>query len=252
MHQYPPIGGQYPPVGGQYPPVGGQYPPVGGQYPPVGGQYPPVGGQYPPQQGMQPPQQYPPQQGLLPPNQPPQTFQGWFTIYYNLIQPHEMLEISSWFQSIDRDRSGSITANEIQHCTFGSVPLGFEVAQKLVRVFDKDKSGSIDFYEYAAMHKFLALMQGAFFAGDVNRSGRLDAREIHIALGVGRITVGFPAVQSLFTFYNKDGYGCQFSDFLKLCTHIARAKSVFEWEDVQRRGVLTVDFDKFLQMTGGL
>eukprot|EP01091_Cochliopodium_minus_P019845 TRINITY_DN846_c0_g1_i1.p1 TRINITY_DN846_c0_g1~~TRINITY_DN846_c0_g1_i1.p1 ORF type:complete len:144 (-),score=39.69 TRINITY_DN846_c0_g1_i1:319-750(-) len=137
-----------------------QYPPIQGQYPPQQ-QYPPIQQQYPPQQqGFQPPPQFQPQQGM---QVPPQSFQGWFTVYYNLIQPHEMLEITSWFQSIDRDRSGSITANEIQHCTFGQLPLGFEVAQKLVRVFDKDKSGTIDFYEYAAMHKFLALMQGAFF-----------------------------------------------------------------------------------------
>ena len=163
-----------------------------------------------------------------------------------------MLEISSWFQAIDKTRRGSITANEIQQCTFGGVPLGFEVAQKLVRVFDKDRSGQIDFYEYAAMHKFLALMQQAFFAGDLKRSGRLDAREIHIALGVGAMTVSLPAVESLYTYYNKDGFGCSFPDFLKMVTHIARAKSVFEWEDTGRTGTIAINFEKFLQMSGGI
>jgi len=235
-----PIGGSYPPMGA--PPVGGAYgmaPPTVG-YPPVGA--PPLGGSY----GMAPPQ------GGFAPQGPPSSFQGWFTVYYNMIQPHELLEITSWFQAIDKDRSGRISAQEIQSCTFGGIPLGFDLAQKLVRVFDVRRTGQIDFYEYAAMHKFLALMQQAFFAGDLKRNGRLDAREIHIALGVGHMTISYPAIESLYNFYNKDGYGCTFQDFLKMCTHIARAKSVFEWEDVGKTGTIAINFEKFLQMTGGL
>jgi len=163
-----------------------------------------------------------------------------------------MLEISSWFNAIDKNRNTFITATEIQSCTFGGTPLGFDVAQKLVRVFDKDRSGRIDFYEYAAMHKFLAVMQQAFFAGDIKRNGKLDSREIHIALGVGQMTISYPAVESLYTYFNKDGYGCSFPDFLRMCTHIARAKSVFEWEDTNRTGTIAINFEKFLQMTGGL
>lgn len=121
-------------------------------------------------------------------------------MYYQMMQPHEVLEATAWFGAIDRDRSGHITANELQQCTFANVPLGFDTAAKLIRVFDKNYSGHIDVYEYCAMHKFLSIMQNAFFAGDRDRSGRLDAIEIHTALGVGQLTVALPAVQAL---YNK-------------------------------------------------
>ncbi len=208
----------------------------------------------------------PPPQGML---RPPATFNGWFTMYYNMMQPHEVMEAQgetgslhtvlkwfllaastgsglaqrvlharmartfgreakrmrwgllcalsrfahfalpspAWFAAIDRDRSGSITANEIQQCTFANVPLGFDTAAKLVRVFDKNCTGNIDFFEYAAMHKFLSIMQHAFFSGDRDRTGRLDAVEIHTALGVGQLQVAFPAVQALYNKYNRDGYG---------------------------------------------
>ncbi len=59
-------------------------------------------------------------------------------------------------------------------------------------------------------------MQHAFFAGDRDRSGRLDANEIHVALGVGQMQTPFPAVQVLFNKYNRDGFGCTFGDFLQV------------------------------------
>jgi Ca2+-binding EF-hand superfamily protein len=54
-----------------------------------------------------------------------------------MMLPHERQEAQAWFAAIDRDRSGSITANEIAACTFANTPLGWDTASKLVRVFDK-------------------------------------------------------------------------------------------------------------------
>lgn len=112
--------------------------------------------------------------------------------------------------------------------------------------------GHIDFYEYAAMHKFLSIMQHAFFTGDRDRTGRLDAHEIHTALAVGQLTVAFPAVQALYNKYNRDGYGVAFGDFLQLCAHIAQAKSIYMWEMQAQgnRGTITVNWDRFVEMTG--
>lgn len=147
-----------------------------------------------------------------------------------------MYEIQAWFRSVDRDGSGTITANEIagstsslfSFCclkrsfnstlsvTFNGVPLGLDVASKLVRVFDRDGNRHIgvnalvhslhgmavltffwpDFYEYAAMHKFLASLQAAFFAADSNRSGTIDANEIYNALTRAGFQVRLPAFPS--------------------------------------------------------
>lgn len=43
--------------------------------------------------------------------------------------------------------------------TFGGQPLGYTVASKLIQVFDEDRNGTIDFNEYAAMHKFIGNMR---------------------------------------------------------------------------------------------
>jgi hypothetical protein len=104
------------------------------------------------------------------------------------------------------------------------------------------------------MHKFLALMQQAFFAGDRDRSGFLDLNEIHIALGAALLQVPLPVVQSLFSKYNRNPRGLDFAQFLEIGCHIALSKSLFHWENTAQggRGVITVDLNKFMEMTGRL
>jgi len=163
---------------------------------------------------------------------------------------NELYEIQAWFTSVDLDRSGTITANELAAITFNGVPLGPLVATKLVQVFDKDRSGSIVFYEYAAMHKFLSTLQTSFFASDTDRSGRIDAREIHAALAKTGLQVGLPAVQCLMTKYDKSGYGLIFQDFLLLCATIAQGRSLFQWRDTSRTGQISINLDQLLELVG--
>ncbi len=71
--------------------------------------FPAVYGAPQPQYGMAPPAQYP-QAGLAP---PPKIANAWYASYFTGMAPHERAEAQAWFQAIDRDRSGHITANEI-------------------------------------------------------------------------------------------------------------------------------------------
>merc|ERR1712232_311311 len=69
--------------------------------------------------------------------------------------------------------------------------ISMAIAIKLVKVFDKDRSGTIDFIEYASMHQFITLMQKSFTQADRDRNGSLDAHEIHAALQSSGFTIGF-------------------------------------------------------------
>lgn len=273
QQQYPsqPVQGQ-PPTGGVQPQQwGGQQPPAAGQWgqPAAGGPpqqwgqpQPATGGGQPPQQpgtgypgqagaGGPPPQgqQQPPGSYQPPPTQPPSNFQGWYTQYYHQISPQEMQQVRQWFMSMDRDRSGSISANELANVAIGGVPIGFETAVKLIRVFDVDKNGTIDFYEYGALHKFLLSMQALFQQQDRDRNGRLDANEIGAALSAGGFRLGPVATQSMFRKYNKSGYGISTVEFLGLVAHVAQVKSLFEWRDKQKTGQVTLDMDSLLEIT---
>merc|ERR1712100_361625 len=144
---------------------------------------------------------------------------AWYNQYYQQIQQQELQKLQAWFTSVDADRSGSITAHELQKVTFGGFPLTMAIAIKLVKVFDKDRSGTIDFIEYASMHQFITLMQKSFTQADRDRNGSL--------------AINFP-------------------QFLQMGADITLLKSKFEWSDSDRDGVIHVNFTQLLEICADL
>jgi len=177
---------------------------------------------------------------------------AWYAHYYKQIQQAELQKLQAWFTSVDTDRSGSITAQELQRLTFGGFPLGMEVAIKLVKVFDKDRSGTIEFYEYASMHQFITLMQRAFTNADRDRSGTLDAREIHQALQSSGFTIGMGPTQLFFARVARGANSIRFPQFLQLGADIALLKSKFEWADTSKRGIININFTQLLEICADL
>jgi Ca2+-binding EF-hand superfamily protein len=85
---------------------------------------------------------------------------------------------------VDKDRSGTITAQELAQVQFGGKPLGVEAATKFIKVFDRDRSMNVDFNEYAALHAMLEKLSNAFYQADVERAGSLDSRQLFNSLNV--------------------------------------------------------------------
>ena len=116
--------------------------------------------------------------------------------------------------------------------------MGFLIAKKLVKVFDKDKNGCIDFAEYITLHKFIKAMQNVFnqtdrvffvfltfnhrFANmEQNRSGTLDSSEIAEALTGAGFSLNLQSVAALFHRQNKTNTGVDFPHFLEMAADIA-------------------------------
>jgi len=137
--------------------------------------------------------------------------------------------------------------------TFDRTPLGIEVARKLVQVFDKDRNGKIDFVEYASMHKFISHMRQAFIAADTDRSGRIEAREILQALsGAGFSYLSMGSIQELLRKFDKSKKGLDWREFLLMAAHIANVRSVFQWNDSQKKGVITLTEDQLTHISAYL
>eukprot|EP01118_Nematostelium_gracile_P014401 TRINITY_DN559_c0_g1_i2.p1 TRINITY_DN559_c0_g1~~TRINITY_DN559_c0_g1_i2.p1 ORF type:complete len:403 (+),score=169.07 TRINITY_DN559_c0_g1_i2:112-1320(+) len=246
--------GQFGQPGGQQ---GGQFGQQGnqpGQYGQPGGQFGQQPGQFG-QQGGQPGQYGQPggqqggqfsQQG----GQPGQQQSNWGAQMYNQINPQEMGLYQAWFQSVDTDHSGNITAQELAGLTLAGKPLGLPAAKKLIKVFDKNYSGSIDFQEYASLHQFLNKMMGAFYQADTDRSGQLEAGEILQALQSAGFQLSLQTVQGVTSkFVTGTNKGVNFEQFLQVCAHLATVRSIFEWNDTAKTGKVTLTYDQLSHIT---
>jgi Ca2+-binding EF-hand superfamily protein len=170
---------------------------------------------------------------------------AWYSSYYNQNTPQQINELQTWFNAVDKDHSGTISAQELASQPFAGQPLGYNTATKLINIFDKDFSGQLDFVEYASLHQFLLRMQNAFYTADRDRSGYLDDREIFEALQASGFQLSYPTVKEVCSRFDYiPGRGLSIFSYLQVCIHLARLRSIFEWNDVQRRGTVTLTYDQ--------
>lgn len=146
---------------------------------------------------------------------------------------------------MNRDRSGTIEAHELATLAIDNVPLGFPAAVKLIKVFDKDRNGRIDFWEYCTLHKFILTVRNAFFIADADRSGRLQAQEIFSALQQSGFNyLSYNTIVEYLHKYDPQKIGLSYHDYLMLAAQIAHTRSIFEWNDTDKDGLVTFNLDQ--------
>jgi Ca2+-binding EF-hand superfamily protein len=257
MYNYPPQQGAYPP------PQQGAYPPQGYGAPPQA--YPPQG--YP-QQGYapQPPQGYPPQpQGY---GQPPQQQQyappqwgapapggygapqgyGQPQMGFQPPQPNVAADPArAWFDAVDQNRSGKIDVKELQAAlSTGGFQFNHAVAERILRMFDKDNSGQLSFMEFKQAHQFVKQMSDGFKARDRDGSGVLEGPEVRAALAASGYQLQEGTFQLMMKKYDREQVGgLRFDDYVGLSVQLGTVRNVFAFYDRQRAGQVTFNFDTF-------
>ncbi|KAL6040870.1 Programmed cell death protein 6 [Balamuthia mandrillaris] len=166
---------------------------------------------------------------------------GWGQNYYNMLQAQELSQLQAWFNSVDTDRSGLISASELARQSWGGNRFGEQTAKLLIRVFDRQKRGEINFQEYAQLHKFVMSMVQAFQSFDTRRTGALDANAINQALNKGGFRFSAETINILVKKYSGDRGLLSFENFIQLCAFLGQVKSTFEWSDSDRDGSVAVD-----------
>ena len=276
--------GQYPPQQGQYPPQQGMgmggYPPQQGQYPPQQGQgYPPMQQGYPqggfPNQGYPQGQQFGGKQGKegkkgkmkkdksgkkgkggvgIKGNVGGKRMQGqgnqWYSAYYNQLSPQELQQVQQWFTSVDLDRSGSITSYEMAAGVFpGNLKLPQPTCAKLIHVFDTDFSGTITFYEYAALYRFVQQTQQSFYYCDRDRSGTLDPMELQTALQQAGLQVAESDLRPFLKKLQKQNAAhVTLPSYVVLCVQLAHTKALFAKLDTMKKGTITLGYNQFIKI----
>ncbi|KAJ8488108.1 hypothetical protein ONZ45_g14088 [Pleurotus djamor] len=208
-------------------PPGGGYGGGGGYGPPGGG----YGG------GFQPP----PAQGP-PPGADPQLWQ--------------------WFSAVDTDRSGHITAAELEKALINGdwTPFDLDTVKLLMSIFDTDRSGTIGFNEFSGLWKYIKDWQGVFRHFDRDRSGSIDGQELQAALAqfgynlspqlLDLVQKKYDVKASGVAGYRQAQPGISFDRFVRACVVIKQLTESFQRLDDNRDGWVQINYDQF--MSGAL
>ncbi|PAV23132.1 EF-hand [Pyrrhoderma noxium] len=174
-------------------------------------------------------------------------------------------QLWQWFSSVDADRSGAITAQELQQCLINGdwSPFDLDTVKLLMSIFDTDRSGTIGFNEFAGLWKYIKDWQGVFRHFDQDRSGSIDGRELENALRQFGYNLSPQLMHLLLAKYDvvatapvgRHGGGAPpgitFDRFVRACVVIKQLTESFQRLDTDRRGVIQLNYDQLDSESAG-
>ncbi|CAK9825873.1 Programmed cell death protein 6 [Anthophora retusa] len=178
------------------------------------------------------------------------------------------------FQRVDQDRSGSITADELQQALSNGTWTPFNpetVRLMIVRfigagmfdidkndpgssgMFDKNQKGTVSFEEFGALWKYVTDWQNCFRSFDRDNSGNIDRNELKTALTNFGYRLSDQIIDTLIRKYDRAGRGTiYFDDFIQCCVVLYTLTSAFRQLDTDLDGVITIHYEQFLGMVFNL
>lgn len=157
----------------------------------------------------------------------------------------------TWFQSVDANHSGKITAQELNQALLNNNWSHFnaETCRLLIGMFDQDKDGTINVHEFSALWRYIQEWRTCFDRFDKDRSGNIDSNELQQALhSFGyQLSMEFCRVCTR-GFDRSDKNTMKFDDFIQCCVMLKSLTERFKKMDTNRSGIVTVSYEQFLDM----
>ncbi|KAG6015604.1 hypothetical protein E4U43_005041 [Claviceps pusilla] len=153
------------------------------------------------------------------------------------------------FRAVDKDGTGQLSERELSTALVNGDWTAFDIqtVRMMIRMFDTDRNGTINFDEFCGLWSFLASWRTLFDRFDVDRSGNISLQEFTDALIAFRYRLSPAFVELLFRTYDKRGEGVMSFDlFVQSCISLKRMTDVFKKYDADRDGFITLSFEDFL------
>ena len=165
----------------------------------------------------------------------------------------KIAELRSWFNGIDSDKSGQITAAELGRAQFAGKTLAADTCAKLLNIFDTDGSGHLGFFEFSALHQFVSSAISAFYMFDADGSGKLSQREVQQALhqsGFVFMEHTMEALYKKFQAVKSLAAAGQLSidDYLKMTAYLGQIRSTFFAQDSDHDGIVQFNMESLVQL----
>ncbi|KAF9494146.1 EF-hand [Pleurotus eryngii] len=165
-------------------------------------------------------------------------------------------QLWQWFSSVDTDRSGHISAQELERALINGdwTPFDLDTVKLLMSIFDTDRSGTIGFNEFAGLWKYIKDWQGVFRHFDRDRSGSIDGQELHAALSQFGYNLSPQILDQVQRKYasgvvrpGQPQPGISFDRFVRACVVIKQLTESFQRLDTQRSGWVQMSYEQFMQ-----
>eukprot|EP01025_Chloroclados_australasicus_P006662 TRINITY_DN1212_c0_g1_i1.p1 TRINITY_DN1212_c0_g1~~TRINITY_DN1212_c0_g1_i1.p1 ORF type:complete len:170 (-),score=15.68 TRINITY_DN1212_c0_g1_i1:279-788(-) len=155
------------------------------------------------------------------------------------------------FQIVDADGSGQIDSMELQKAlALGEQQFSLAATAKMIRIHDRDGSGTIGFEEFVQLHKFLVNVTSAFKHYDKDNSGCLTADELFHALKDAGFKLESHAFYTLIKIFDPDRTdNLGLSEFVGMVLFMKSADAVFKAFDPENQGRVMMDYNQFVYAT---
>lgn len=153
------------------------------------------------------------------------------------------------FGAVDKDGSGALTEAELRTALVNGdwSPFDPHTVRMMIRMFDTDRSGSVNFEEFCGLWGFLSAWRGLFDRFDTDRSGNISYNEFADALVAFGYRLSPQFVTLLYRTYDRRGDNrMSFDLFVQACISLKRMTDVFKKYDEDRDGYITLSFEEFL------
>ncbi|TWU77089.1 hypothetical protein ED733_008119 [Metarhizium rileyi] len=145
--------------------------------------------------------------------------------------------------------TGQLSEKELSAALVNGDWTAFDIQtiRMMIRMFDTDRNGTINFEEFCGLWSFLASWRTLFDRFDIDRSGNISLQEFTDALIAFRYRLSPHFVSLLFRTYDKRNEGVMSFDlFVQSCISLKRMTDVFKKYDDDRDGYITLSFEDFL------
>ncbi|CAG9759413.1 unnamed protein product [Ceutorhynchus assimilis] len=158
-------------------------------------------------------------------------------------------QVKQWFESVDRDRSGEISWEELQSALVNAEGRNFSesACRLMIGMFDKDKTGTINALEFQELYNYINSWLGTFRMYDKDQSGSIEEGELGQALQ----QMGFRFNPQFIEFLihrsdSKNHKTMSIDQFIVTCVQVQRFTEAFRNKDKERAGVITIGFEEYL------
>ncbi|EDV52841.2 programmed cell death protein 6 [Drosophila erecta] len=159
------------------------------------------------------------------------------------------------FQRVDKDRSGHISADELQVALSNGTWSAFnpETIRLMIGMFDRENRGTVSFQDFGALWKYVTDWQNCFRSFDRDNSGNIDKAELKTALTSFGYRLSDHLIDILLRKFDRFGRGTiLFDDFIQCCIVLYTLTTAFRQHDTDMDGVITIHYEQFLSMVFSL